>query len=220
VALRNVVQTPNLVPAGESAVAVIRTRNVESSGIGRMDGSTGSVGVDVQMVSPRTAPDRALGYQGADVLVWLNPEPERLEEFAQRKAIEEYVRGGGHLVVAVGAEWQRLSGSFLERILPAVPTGAASAPLPPDLFKYGPADPLEPIVLARLRTPIGEGNASSEATPWVVRGRHGFGRVTLLAFDPTLPPFSRMKERKRFWEDLLGLKTPDADFRASPIHIS
>ncbi len=62
-------------------------------------------------------PDRWLGLEAVDVVVWDDPDPGLLS-IAQLKALRQWVRHGGQLVIGLGASWPRLRGSELETLLP------------------------------------------------------------------------------------------------------
>jgi len=75
------------------------------------------------------APNRWVGYQSADALIWMNPEPDKLDLVAQQEAVVKYVRNGGHLVLAAGADWQPMVKSFLNDLLPADVVGSETVNL-------------------------------------------------------------------------------------------
>ncbi len=62
-------------------------------------------------------PDRWLGLEPVDIIVWDHPRPNELS-VAQRDALQHWVRNGGQLVLGVGANWGELLGSDLAEILP------------------------------------------------------------------------------------------------------
>jgi len=71
-------------------------------------------------------PDRWLGLEAVDVLVWDEPNPASLS-IAQLKALREWVRAGGQLVVGLGASWPAVQKSELAELLPVQSPGTAAA---------------------------------------------------------------------------------------------
>lgn len=72
-------------------------------------------------VDPRELPDNAIEYGGVDVVA-LDDLPARPSE-AQQEALRQFVARGGVLVVSLLRHADRLAGSSLEGLLPAVPKG-------------------------------------------------------------------------------------------------
>ena len=217
VVLRRRWQRPAVLPAGDSVVAVFRVPGVGASGLSSLLETDSAVRTNVVLLTPGTAPDRSIGYQGADALVWLNPEPAQMTTVAQREAVLNYVRQGGHLVLAAGAAWPALTGSFLSEVLPARPTGSGPVRGLAALAPYGlaPAS-TEGVVLARLEEVRGVVLLEEGGRPVVVRGWAGAGRVTLIGFDPTRSPFAEMAaaDKRRFWTTALDLKVISRPARA------
>ena len=195
-------------PAWDSLVAVFGTPNITRAGISGMFNSESLLRVNVQRIYPLTAPDRAIGYESADALIWLNPDPEALATEEQREAIANYVRSGGHLVLGAGTGWQALTGSFLDELLPANPVGTIDVSELPALTPYGLNEKADKAVtIMKLTEPNGEVLMRWRNRPVIVRGTAGAGRVTLVGFDPTKSPFSTLERRAEFWSGLLGLDT-------------
>lgn len=65
----------------------------------------------------RDLPDRWIGLEAADVIVWDEPNIDALSA-AQTAALIEWVRNGGQLVLGIGPTWPALSKSPLAAILP------------------------------------------------------------------------------------------------------
>ena len=70
-------------------------------------------------VNTRRLPNRAIGYDGIDTLLLLNPRMDRDLREDQIEAIMQFVETGGRLVVFVNRNWQQMSRSRLAEILPA-----------------------------------------------------------------------------------------------------
>src|SRR5262249_52546856 len=70
-------------------------------------------------------PGRWYGYDAARALIVDTADPGALAalEGLRGQALVEWVKRGGHLVVAVGANWQAVRDSILAPLLPGLPTG-------------------------------------------------------------------------------------------------
>jgi hypothetical protein len=167
------------------------------------------------VVAPlRDLPDDALGFDAAEVVV-LNTEDERVLGWLDAGAdriLREWVEQGGHLVVALGSNWQDDTVRRLDPLLPAEPSGppAPTDPQAVESFAAGATKPLrgEPEVVP-LRGWTERGGvplAASAVTPLVVRGASGLGRVTLTGLDVSGGPFARWDDRVPFWDRLLELR--------------
>jgi len=67
----------------------------------------------------RQLPDRAIGYEGIDLLVLVDPQPGRDLRDDQVEAIAQFVESGGRLMVWVNRHWQEVARSRLGELLPA-----------------------------------------------------------------------------------------------------
>ena len=197
---RNVVAS-----AGDTVIAVMRTAGVDRAGLAGLLKTDASVRTQPLRVSPQLAPDRSMGYASADAIVWINPNPSAFVITEQADAIVDYVREGGHLVIAVADGWQAVAQSFLGGMSPAELTGSTLVSGPAGLGEYGATS--EAIVLARMENVTGEVLMKSRGAPVIVRGDFGLGRVTLIGFDPTRAPFADLDLKEAFWGDILGIET-------------
>ena len=199
---------PVVMPCMDSFVAVLNTGGAGQAGLGGLYNQQSEVRVNVKYVNPSSAPDRWIGYEPADVLIWLNPDPSRLTALSQQQAIRKYVRNGGHLVVATGSEWQSATKSFLGELLPAEIERCVTIAELPSLRGYGMEAAAEKAIdTLVLRRPRGTVLMEHGGRPLIVRGRCGLGRVTLVGFDPTRTPFSRLARQDAFWQQLLRIDT-------------
>ncbi len=71
----------------------------------------------VATLPARDLPDRWLGLEAVDVIVWDEPDPGQLS-IPQLAALVQWVRNGGQLVVGVGSAGVKLQKSVLARIMP------------------------------------------------------------------------------------------------------
>lgn len=65
----------------------------------------------------RDLPDRWIGLESANVIVWDEPDVDKVSP-AQLDALVTWVRNGGQLVLGIGAAWTSLSKSPLSALLP------------------------------------------------------------------------------------------------------
>lgn len=202
-------RNPDILPSGDTCIAVMRGPDVAGAGLGALMDEKSEIRTNVRFLSPPTAPDRAIGYESVDVLVWLNPDPnQQLAVPAQEEAIVDYVRRGGNLVLGAGSGWQALTQSFLAEMLPATPTGSRLSSGMRELSAYSDEDQSRSaIVLLQFSDVRGDVLLASGGRPAVVRGSFGLGHVTLIGFDSTKAPVATLKDRKRLWSELLGLDT-------------
>lgn len=179
-------------------------------------------------------PDRWIGLEIADMVI-LGDFPHAALAPPQIAALRGYVAGGGNLLALGGANAQRLSSSPLNDLWPATITGSAAASAQetaqivqtfkgralPGRALTG-ADKLggSPLVAAR-------GALKSDAQPRLGTRQQplfsfqdvGAGRVLLLGFDPSQPPFNGWSGQVGLWRDVFGagvkarfLETLDSDF--------
>lgn len=166
---------------------------------------------------PDGLPGRPLGFEGLDAVVIDTSSTEAMQALGggRGEAIREWVRRGGHLVVGVSSRWQAVRDSVLAEMLPAVPNGLAQINDFGALETYAGSNiPVTPaggdrVSVCRLEQVEKRGGKvldATAATPLIVRGSFGFGRVTVLAMDVDQPPFSTWEDRNKLWAKLLDLR--------------
>jgi hypothetical protein len=175
---------------------------------------------DVQLL-----PTRWFGYEGVDVLYLTTGSREFVEALlneqeGRKEAIAEWVRRGGRLVMSTGRNQDLASklGSALQVALPAEITGqkqvaslnlsgylAGAKPLQSPPSKNNPKAGAVPVEVAQLvpkpnrPTEVPTGLDESKDLPLAVRGPFGLGRVTVVAFDLDVPPFTAWAAQREFW---------------------
>lgn len=135
-------------------------------------------------------PDRWIGYDLADQVVLTDPLVSDFPQALCAQSLVDWTRGGGHLVLCVGARWQGVPGSLFAPLIPGELTGSEDADLSRWLSVDGfPALPGRGL-RAVLQQPRGRVLLGTAETPLLVRTRVGAGAVTFLATDPNRPPLA------------------------------
>jgi hypothetical protein len=157
-------------------------------------------------LQPDQMPPEAAGWDAADLLVlrdaaWQQMEPQ------QRRAVRQWVEGGGRLILC-GEDPGGFQDEEGRRLLPVEPTGRrprpalAAFPLPDRAPIRAEAGKVS-TVTARPRP--GAVVALREAgAPMVVRQNVGFGLVLWVGFDPFRVPPGLMATRRAFWAYLIN----------------
>lgn len=171
------------------------------------------------MIRPRDLPEDVRGYEMVDEILWLGasaPDPKRSLEEPRFRALEQWVRQGGMLVVCQGPEATKLKG--FESILPVeVKDYRESADLQP-LPEMGslnwdspPEEAKQPRRTAFAAAKPGsvvvrEKNWGDTGSPFLVRGRLGSGCVTWVAVDLGEPAIARSLRKGwvRIWDEIFG----------------
>ena len=167
-------------------------------------------------------PARWYGYDAARAIVVDTGDRETVASLdaLRGQALVDWVERGGHLVVAVGANWQAVRDSVLAPILPGLPSGQERVPSLEALDTFaGSNKPITPpgtpaVMVTKLEEVEERGGTVLSVTsnlPLVVRGPYGFGRVTLIALDVDQKPFADWPDRSLFWLRALDLRRPRVD---------
>jgi hypothetical protein len=162
-------------------------------------------------------PGRWYGFDAAGAIVIDAEDPAVLESLdaLRGQAIVDWVKHGGHLVVAVGGRWQAVRDSVLAPILPAVPSGQERVTSLEALDTFAGSikqitpTGTPPMMVTRLEGAEGRGGKRLSFMgdlPLVVRGPHGFGRVTLIGVAVDQKIFADWPDRGLFWARALGLR--------------
>ncbi len=153
-------------------------------------------------------PRLAEALRGLDALI-LTDADTGLLSFEQRRAIEDWVLAGGHLIVTGGPNWQKTQAA-VTRLLPMQPSGTLTLTSLPSVAAFaGLSDPLKapdgsPIIVAEgVLLPDAQVLIAESGTPILVRRTLGGGKVDYLSVDPSLEPFPSWVNRGQFWFTLL-----------------
>lgn len=177
---------------------------------------TGIKDLMVLPLNPSELPGRteALATINAIIIDTSNPETLAKIDEGRSEALKSWILDGGHLVIAVGSQRQSLLDSTLKPILPALPGSSVRT------FDLGAIESLvgsrNPIVntgqfmtVTRFDEIAERGSTiidTASSSPLIVRGVHGFGRITMLGVDVHDGPFVAWKDRTLFWAKALELK--------------
>jgi hypothetical protein len=162
---------------------------------------------------PDRLPGRGQGYDACTAIVLDTNDRAVLDALAggAALALKEWVREGGHLLVAVGQNWQAVNDSELAEILPAQLAGQIRLADPRAIEAFA-GNPKKKIpdapIITRMENWEARGGiplAAAASTPIVVRGAYGFGRVTLIGLNVDQAPFSQWEERHLFWDKALEI---------------
>lgn len=194
----------------------------------------------VVQMKPEDLPDRWMGLEPFDVLVWTQGPPQSVRT-EQAEALTEWIERGGHLVIVLparGQEWLTPLNNELHGLLPAVVVERAEdvdlEPYrlllagPPNEKRLGVSPPKLPSkAVLHTFTPRADAEPGTairvlngpeidgRAGPCIaVRRLLGTGAVTLIGIDVGNPYMSAAKLPRAdvFWNRVLGKRmwTPDA----------
>jgi hypothetical protein len=169
-------------------------------------------------------PGRWYGFDAASVVILDTSDRAALASLdaLRGQALVEWVKRGGHLVVAVGANWQIVRDSILGPILPGLPSGLERVPSLEVLETFAgatkpitpPDDRRPPVMVTKLEEIGARGGtvlSPMSNLALVVRGPYGFGRVTLIALDVDQKLLSDWPDRGLFWARAIDLRRHRAD---------
>ncbi len=183
-------------------------------------GDEGAIEV-AQVMDLNELPTEWFGYEGVDILFVSVADPamrEQLRGNARIEALDHWVKSGGHLVLAIGAESAEASSFFVDgndphpllRFLPGTFDRMTEITQTQELLQF--VDSPEPFEIGdSYRLPVIVEQPGSlvkkrlQTAPLVLQAAYGFGKVTFTPVDWHQPPFSRWSARDRFINAVLGL---------------
>jgi len=136
----------------------------------------------------RQLPNLAIGYDGIDVLVLLNPRLERDLSEDQARAIIQFVEEGGRLVFFINRHWQEVAGSPLAGILPATlgPLAPITNTEPLRRMAGARAPAIQGELFVPTMVPAGPDcrvEVACDGRPVILRRMVGMGSVVLAGLD-------------------------------------
>ena len=160
-------------------------------------------------------PERAQSLQSLDLLLLLNIDSESLS-LGQREALQEWVAGGGQLLV-VGGPSAGATASALTELLPFAPREAQSIDNLSELARFAgdyAAALNGPAIIATGKVTDGATVLVEQAgAPLLIRHGLGAGLVDYLAADPTLEPLASWEGLSELWRMLLATRAPQPSWQ-------
>ncbi len=199
------------------------TLGIDRIGQSELLGVSGSLDVSA-MVSPEKLPNDALGYDGVDFIVISGSAVEMLRFLkpSQQHALEQWVRGGGKLMVSLGERGPEILAAL--PWLNTVTTATTAAPIePPVVLQIEPnavetyiiaREPLKPFIatkwVGRESVVLLEGySANRQSFPLIWRENLAFGVISFFAGGLDTEPFVEWKQRDEFLGKILPGLIPD-----------
>ncbi|GAB4574452.1 MAG: hypothetical protein Kow0077_21080 [Anaerolineae bacterium] len=181
---------------------------VTDAPVGSLDVTSALLGAGVVYQHNRTIesiPPEPAALSALDVMVFSDVDTGRLS-VAQQRAIGDWVRAGGHLIITGGPNY-RLTGAGLADLLPLELSGSTTVDDLTPLAAYAgrTADSLqEPDVIVATGTlrPGADTLVAVDGLPVLIRQRRGGGLVDYLAVDPALAPFRNWRAHASLWDAL------------------
>ena len=158
----------------------------------------------VAQLKPEDLPDKFQGWEALDVLVISGIDTGLLTQ-DQQNALSSWVAGGGKLIIAGGADWQKTAAGMTE-LLPLLPSSTTKVTSVSSLVKFAntsqPIDepPVEVLMAAGELTPDAQVLLQQDDLPIIIYRQIGQGSVYYLTVDPRLMPL-------RGWDGMTELYT-------------
>ncbi|HLN32351.1 MAG TPA: hypothetical protein VK395_31770 [Gemmataceae bacterium] len=178
----------------------------------------------------RMLPNRWFAYEPVDAVIIATGNRDFVtalvnEREDRKKALAEWVRRGGKLIISLGKNQDMLTNlEPIQSLLPVVSTGTLQFPRlkmvelyagavqrPFENLRSRTGDTRPPVEIAKLERKPGREvdvllpQGSQQGPLLLVQGAYGLGRVTVVAFDLDAPPFTTWdpNAQTQFWENLL-----------------
>lgn len=218
-------EEPSMIPVGMPWVVVIGDPlGIDTIGLNELLQRDASVAVS-RVDDPAVVPDHVLGFSGVDLLLVTGQGTDILGGLspAQGEAIENWVRGGGRLLVTLGASADALlqSAPWLGRLLPEAITDSSVVTMDPSGFETftNSQTRLQAFDAWQFPKVIGTGGATLSrdgevliagrtarriGLPLAIRYTAGMGKITLVAADLDAAPFVDWNERVPLITKLTG----------------
>ncbi len=153
----------------------------------------------VAFLSLEELPETAVPWNNLDVLIIHDSDTGQLT-LTQKEALNAWVDTGGQLVLTGGANWQKTTAAFGDK-LPVTITGSQSVDdLPALAAAVGkPFRDPGPYVITNSSLARGELLFHQDGLPILARQPQGRGAVYFLALDPALAPLQDWDGSELFW---------------------
>ena len=159
-------------------------------------------------------PENGLSLGSLDMMMLINIDSESLSS-GQRRAIEHWVEGGGHLIVSGGPS-ALITAAGLADLLPITPSGSQSIDDLSALARFvGDRSRLSQRAVIAVGSPheAAETLVEQDGIPLLLRRGIGAGLVDYLAADPTLAPLASWDGLDDLWLKLLATRAPHPTWR-------
>jgi hypothetical protein len=176
-------------------------------------------------------PARWYGYEGVDLLILGINSPEAAANLRraneQLDGIDQWLRLGGRMLLAVGAEAPQVLApdAPLARFAPGTFDKVETLRRAPGLEAFsrsshripprGRGDAID-LAVTRLQSVTGVVLLEEAGLPLIVETPRAFGEITLLAFDPSRPPIADWQGRGPLVERLVSGGKPTANYETLP----
>lgn len=219
-----VVQANGNVDPGRIRILSLTSRSDDAAGVLRaavIPGPRLPVSVIVERADLSTLPDHGAGYESIEAVLVSDLEPDALPP-ALAEPLLDWVAAGGQLVVAWAGRAEQLERSALAGALPVLrKAGQGSSQRGLRALRVlagGRGAPSDEKVLVDqvVPAPGAEVLAEDGQGPLVVRGRHGAGWVTYVAFPLDAAPLRRWEGRSRMAGALLRLPREEVTAPQTP----
>ncbi len=154
-------------------------------------------------------PENGFSLGSLDMMMLINIDSDSLSG-GQRRAIEHWVEGGGHLIVSGGPS-ALITASGLSSVLPITPSGSQSIDNLGALARFvGDRSRLAQRAVIALGAPNADAETlvEQDGLPLLLRREIGAGLVDYLAADPTLEPLASWGGLDDLWLKLLATRAP------------
>ena len=168
----------------------------------------------IAQVDPFTLPEDWRGYSSIDALVWSRADPNLFHSSAQLEALRKWISCGGRWIID-RSSIDMLLQSPLADLVPVAPGPAREVRDLETLGLLMGADLKGPVPIMEVTPRRGTNLAWHGELPLIVDALQDGGRVTFLAFDPNLDPFSEAETGASFWKWLLAWVPPRQETRPS-----
>ena len=158
-------------------------------------------------VRPKFLPETWYGYDSVNLLI-LRPDIIRQLRDRQFRALSQWVKQGGYLVVGTGLNYGSLGDQRLQEILPIRVTGHQQFFELKSLGAFCGRElrSTEPFLVLEARMEDSKVLAEEKSIPIITRQSLGYGKIIFLSFQLSTPPFSHWDGRRIFWNKIMSLK--------------